>query len=420
MNPSQLKNKFLKVVGFVSALTLASVASSSGPFAQQTMVLADFTPKLQQGRVEFYQGTMYKPNMMNLQVNQYSKTIKQKLSQDYDRRIQSLRVGPGVRAKLCKYENCADGPSSLDKTLYESQTANFIEIIGPYNAPFLIDGYSNWARHVEVTLVDTNPSTAVDPQVFVSAFNSPDLSIGAAGLFPAGEYSSTELLQRFNSSNTALDINSLIVPEGVVATLYSNEYFNGDGWVIYGPRKVNILEGLKNFQVRSIKVQNIHVVIVGKWERVTSANIGPLNTTIQRGWDQKEVKVPEDTLLKLFRTEAWKEAYSFQTEFDKTTLMTIPASVKAFDSTIKSVKQSKIIDIQANCAIKQGQDNIALYQWTYKVQIEGLDEFYVYDANYMCRYSAFAWSPPACPLNYCATSDCTTCKPQENTKISLI
>eukprot|EP00347_Sterkiella_histriomuscorum_P015021 403358610 len=106
MNPTQHKNIFLKVAGFVSAFGLASAAStialSSGPIADHTTVLADFPPSLQSGTVELYQGTMYKPNMMSLQVDQYkkTKTINQKLSQDYDRRIQSIVVGPRARVKL--------------------------------------------------------------------------------------------------------------------------------------------------------------------------------------------------------------------------------------------------------------------------------------------------------------------------------
>eukprot|EP00347_Sterkiella_histriomuscorum_P020749 403336619 len=424
MNPCQLKNKFLKVVGFVSALTLASAASSYGPQVQQTMVLADFNVK-REGTVEFRSGSYNKPNMMYLKVDKYTKTINQKLSQDYDRRIQSIRVGPGARVKLCKYENCADGPSSFDKTLYDNHTANFIEIVGPYGTPLLTDGYSNWARHVQVDFVDLNPDNSYDPESYLQAFTSQDFSSGAAGLFKSGqyfqdeigEYGSQEILKRFNSSNTALEINSMVVPEGVVATLYSNDYQGGDGWVIYGPRKVNIQKEKKeqNFTIKSLKVRDIFAVIVGKWERVVSTNFAPINTTIYRGWDQSEVQIPELTLFKLFKNIAWGNSFQFQAEFEKTTLLTRPASVKIFDATIRSLKESKISEVQVTCPYnsKANQDNIALYQWTFTVKIDGLEDFYVYDANYMCRYRDFAWSPPACPLTYCANSDCSSCTPQE-------
>eukprot|EP00347_Sterkiella_histriomuscorum_P000364 403376146 len=422
MNPTQHKNRYLKVAGFVSACALASAAAiialSSGPQAQHAMVLADFPKNLLSERVELYQGTMFNLNMMSLEVMHYKRTINQKLPQDYDRKIQSLRVGKGARVKLCKFENCADEPSSLDKTLYDNYTANFIEIVGPYSAPFLIDGYSNWARHVEVNFVDQNPLKAIDPEMFVQAFNNQDQLIGAAGAFPDGEYSSTDILQRFNSSNTALDINYLIVQEGAVATIYSNEYLSGDGWKIYGPTKVNIQDEKRqqNFKVKSIKVEMIYATIYGKWERVTSSNTGPLITTIQRGWDQKEVNIPEDTLLNLFKTQAELGIYIFQRQFDRISSMTTYASIRIFDSTIESLKSSKISETDASCDIKSGQDYIALYQWTYKVSIVGQEDFYVYDTNQICRYGELAKNPPSCALNYCATFDCTTCLPYDERK----
>eukprot|EP00347_Sterkiella_histriomuscorum_P007360 403349244 len=417
MNPTQQKSRILKVAGVVSAFALASVATifalTSMPQPQNAIALAQNLTSANIAPLSYFcTGPTQKGFCYRIQIGStFYPTFTDKFPSSYDQKVQSINIEAGQKVKLCKYENCADQPQANDTTQYDNKTANFIEFIGPYSTALLADGYSNWARSYQISGINFKP------EVYVQAFSRPDFTMGAAGLFTFGDFDVTDIKQRFNSTSGNIPINSLIVPEGVVATIYSDEYLNGEGWVIYGPRKVNILEEKKNidFEIKSIRVQKLNMKIIGKWERVMSTTYAPINTTVSMGWDSIETQIPESNLLNLFRTEAWQEGFKFQTEFEKTTNMTIPPSVKLFDASILTLKQSQITQVQASCPAdpKLSQNTIALYQWTYKVQIDGKEEFQIYDTNFVCKYNNTASYPPACPLLYCADADCQNCLDQE-------
>jgi hypothetical protein len=54
--------------------------------------------------------------------------------------MSSFQIGEGVRAVFCKNKYCKD---------IEDWDAS-IEIVGPYNAPDMIEGTNDWASHVYI------------------------------------------------------------------------------------------------------------------------------------------------------------------------------------------------------------------------------------------------------------------------------
>jgi hypothetical protein len=75
-----------------------------------------------------------------------------------------------VRAKICKHKYCQD----------ESHWDTVMEIVGPYNAPDMIQGTNDWASHLYI--YPYNPVT----DKYVQVFSKERYEVGHAGLFSIG------------------------------------------------------------------------------------------------------------------------------------------------------------------------------------------------------------------------------------------
>lgn len=52
----------------------------------------------------------------------------------------------------------------------------------------------------------------------------------------------------------------MIVPEGLVVTIYKDDYFRGESWIVEGPKLVDFINGeVKgwNKEIRSLNVKKI-------------------------------------------------------------------------------------------------------------------------------------------------------------------
>ncbi len=83
--------------------------------------------------------------------------------------ISSFKIGPYVKAHLCKNAHCA-GDSEWDGA---------VDIIGPYSINNLED-INDWISHIKISTYSPFGDQ------FVQAFSLPEFNVGHAGLFPPG------------------------------------------------------------------------------------------------------------------------------------------------------------------------------------------------------------------------------------------
>lgn len=134
--------------------------------------------------------------------------------------MSSFKLGPGLRAKICKNYNCDDDNSW-----------NSMELYGPYSVGVLWDGTNDYARHVIIQPYD------VKSNPLVTLFSVPWFGLGRSGLFGVGTYTNFQI-----EGNHLFDhgVSSLIVPDGLRIQIYKGDFFTGEMKEIVGPRNVDL------------------------------------------------------------------------------------------------------------------------------------------------------------------------------------
>ena len=134
------------------------------------------------------------------------------LSQDYlNDKISSFQIGENVRAKLCKNQGCQG-----------NDWTDAIELVGPYNVGSLSDGANDMISQIELYRYD--PSQ----EKYVMIFGNARFELGFGGLFAPGRYDSDDIkAHHIDKAGYGQAASSLIVPEGVIATLFTGEYYTG-------------------------------------------------------------------------------------------------------------------------------------------------------------------------------------------------
>eukprot|EP00347_Sterkiella_histriomuscorum_P012974 403366499 len=391
-NKSPKSKTLLKVVGTISAVALACAASLYMLSDYQNIVkessvnLADFNEQVPPGQAVFWEDKGYKGRNLKMNVNNFNDALLSNYK--FDKTISAMQIGAGVRVKLCAYQNCQK----------DEQWKYSIDIVGPYNVAELFDHIDNWTRHVK--LFKYNETT----EKYVQTFGYERFQLGYAGLFGPGQYDSKDMNlhhMQEGGHNHNHATQSLIIPDGLIATLYKSDYFTGESLTFQGPKAIDFVHDpsitgwqrvLKSLQVKRVEDEK-HDVIT-QWTRVTSGS-GPITYTIQTGWSKDVVKKDEKTVLEEF-TSVLEAGWSFMGAYAKTTL-TNHISVNIYKSVEQSLHQSQLQTIAVTCDNPE-RDLVALYQWTLQGRTNGQDDVFLRDSNYICRYGLNANSAPACPL----------------------
>eukprot|EP00347_Sterkiella_histriomuscorum_P018154 403346588 len=400
INKKPTKSKtFLKVVGTVSAIALASAAAlfmlSSNYSNQGAQNLADFFPMAPQGTAYFFSeygfgGRRFDMSFAAGNTNVYLGNV------GFNDDMSSFQIGEGVRVKICKDAGC-ESEDHWDKA---------IEVLGPYNTATMQDGINDWASHI--VLYPYDPKT----DLYVQGFSRERYESGHAGLFAEGQYTSDDIKRHhLDKGGYGGALTSIVVPEGLIVTLFSQDYYGGNRVTIQGPKSYDMANGdIPEWyrQTRSMQViKKIHtnIDVLTQWERVSSGS-GSLSHSIEKGWSKDIVQKEESTVLEEF-TATMESGFNFMGAYEKTTLSN-HVSINIFKSSQRSIHQSKITIDTVTCDNKNG-DLVALYQWTLTGTQEGENDIYVQDSNFICRYGLNSNSGPDCPLTMCADAECTKC-----------
>lgn len=138
---------------------------------------------------------------------------------------------------------------------------------------------------------------------YVSVFGNRGFGLGFAGLFEEGIYDSIDMKKdhHIDKAGYARAASSFVVPEGLVAYFYKDEYKKDTPLVIQGPQEVDFMADNSpyadwNDQVRGLTVISLRkATVLTKWERVLSSN-GPISLSIEKGWNKSESKKDEEAV----------------------------------------------------------------------------------------------------------------------------
>eukprot|EP00347_Sterkiella_histriomuscorum_P014316 403361339 len=390
---------FLKVVGTVSAIALASAAAlfmlSSNYSNESAQNLADFFPMAPPGTAYFYSeygfgGRKFEMNLASGVTNVYLGNV------GFNDDMSSFQIGEGLRVRICKHAGCGS----------EDHWDNALDVLGPYNTATMQDGVNDMASQIQIYPYD--PKT----DLYVQGFSRERYESGHAGLFAEGQYTSDDIKRHhIDKGGHGGALTSIVVPDGLIVTLYKGDFYGGERVTIQGPKSYDMANGdlqgwyreTRSMQV--IKKVNARIDILTQWERVSSGS-GTLTHSIEKGWSKDTVQKEESTVLEEF-TATIESGFSFMGAYEKTTLSN-HVSVNIFKSSQRSIHQSKITIDTVSCDNKNG-DLVALYQWTLTSTQDGENDVYVQDSNFICRYGLNSNSGPECPLTMCADAECTKC-----------
>eukprot|EP00347_Sterkiella_histriomuscorum_P019757 403340404 len=390
---------FLKVIGTVSAIALASAAAlfmlSSNYSNQGAQNLADFFPLAPPGTAYFYSeygygGGKFEMSLASGKTSVYLKDV------GFNDNMSSFQVGEGLRVRICKHAYCDS----------EDHWDNALNVLGPYNTATMQDGVNDWASHILIYPYD--PKT----ELYVQGFSRERYESGHAGIFPEGSYTSDDIKRHhIDKGHHGGALTSLVVPQGLIVTLFKDDYYGGERVTFEGPKSYDMANGDLNGYYRQtcsmqvLKKVNSRIDVLTQWERVSSGS-GLLTHSIEKGWSKDIVQKEESTVLEEF-TATMEAGFEFMGASEKTTLSN-HVSANIFKSSQRSIHQSKISIDSVTCENKNG-DLVALYQWTLTTYKDGEDDVYVQDSNFICRYGLNSNSGPECPLTMCADAECTKC-----------
>ena len=301
-----------------------------------------------------------------------------------------------MRALICENENCKDADSDWGRA---------VEIIGPYNEGEMQD-INDWADHIRLYPYDAKQ------EPLVQAFGNHKFGLGHAGLFGVGEYTGDDFKNHHvDKGGYSGAISSLVIPSGLFAILYKDNFYKGDSVTIKGPNIVD-LDGDKDYQgwndqVRSMRVfKNSLYKVLCSWERVASHNGGPLSETVSIGWTSESTQENEKTVQDSFTEAVTLNAYDFMS-----VSLSMTHSTTVRNLARESLSQQKTVTRTFTCE-NPDRTRVALYQWRMIGQRQGLPSIDVFDSNYICRYGTNVNSYPICPLGYCDDDECTKCTPE--------
>ena len=257
------KRRILRAIAGAGLLLVAgTLAVFYGKNGKSTVVdfpttqLADTNPKfpIQANKAMFFSDDGYRGRVLILDVYNNPNTNLPSIGWNDD--ITSFKIGPGVRVKMCSNAGCR-GNSWSDA----------IEIVGPYHQPN-IDSYNDWAS--EIQLFPYSPQK----EKFVQVFGDQRFDADQAGLFPAGDYTSEDIKSRhIDKGGYGGAASSMLVPAGMIVTIFNRDYYDGDSLSILGPAMVDLMNDKKyqgwNDQIRSMTIADAASVDVSvSWEQV--------------------------------------------------------------------------------------------------------------------------------------------------------
>ena len=108
-----------------------------------------------------------------------------------------------------------------------------MEFVGPYNTPLLYEGTDNWANQIYLYPYDTTK------EKFVSLFSRSGFEAAQAGVFLPGEFGEWDIVHHHvDMGGYSGAASSMIVPEGLTVTIFSEDGQTGNRKTFIGPRKV--------------------------------------------------------------------------------------------------------------------------------------------------------------------------------------
>ena len=392
------KSKKLSLLLALTALCAGLVVYFTQESAKDIQT-SDFLLYAPPGKVYFYKDYSYKGEMFEMDVDSRNNVnIAQSFCNDC---IRSMKVGPGVRVKLCNRENCE----------FENNWGESIQLVGPYNTGFLLDWKDYWISHAQLFHYDRKSEPMV--QMFVW----PKYDCGQAGVFGVGTYDYEQMRQHQIDK-----VNSFNVPDGAILIMYWDDKFRGKEKTVVGPRVADLredeefkkeawAENIRSFQI--IKESQIDVTV--KWVLVASLSGGDqITEDVKYGWTSTDSHETETTISNTFEVGT-----EFGFEFEGLSFkqhMTSTQSKVVRELSQKGFSESEERTTHVSCNSKS--DEVSLWQWVLVADKGSEKHISVKDANFVCRYGANFNSPPQCPLGYCKDAECNECNPAPQSTIA--
>lgn len=172
---------------------------------------ADFQPVAPGRSVIFYSEAGFTGNSftMHLEDQKLGRSVNLK-DIGWDDTISSLRIGEGIKVKMCQLANCHD----------DHEWSNAVELVGPYNSGFLYDARNDFASHIIIEDYDARNYPVV------SFFGRERFEISTAGVFREGTYNGEDIKRHhLDKGGYGWAISSFKIPPGLYTTIYRGDHF---------------------------------------------------------------------------------------------------------------------------------------------------------------------------------------------------